>query len=106
MNTYFFYFSKAFKLIISRLFAVSLESEPNIQKSLRLIFASMNALAPDLFWNMWGHAKTSEKKALNALFNSKDISYDKKELEAIRKVNLGPFCSLFSTNVLFKSLSL
>ncbi|KAJ3331273.1 hypothetical protein HDU76_003608 [Blyttiomyces sp. JEL0837] len=82
-------FSKpsTFKVFMTRLLGAAGDTDAGMQKSLKMILGSMHAVMPEAFWSAWGNAKASERKAVNALFGSKDISFDKKELEAARRVS-------------------
>ncbi|KAJ3416875.1 hypothetical protein HDV05_008460 [Chytridiales sp. JEL 0842] len=78
-----------FKAIMSRVLSACLESDPVAQKSLKVIIASLYAASPDAFWNQWASIKSTDKKLVNALFGSRDLSTDRKELEAIKKSKNG-----------------
>ncbi|KAJ1554393.1 hypothetical protein HK405_005194 [Cladochytrium tenue] len=73
------------KGIIARLLAVAGDADPAVQKLLKPLFANISALAAEVFWGMWTNAKPPERKNVNSLFGVRDISLDRKELEAARK---------------------
>ncbi|KAI9335290.1 clasp N terminal-domain-containing protein [Obelidium mucronatum] len=77
------------KLYMTRLLSQATDLDHTIQKSLKSCLASMQYLSPDGFWNAWASAKQSEKKVVNSLFQTSDISFSKKELESARKSKPG-----------------
>ncbi|KAJ3026343.1 UNVERIFIED_CONTAM: hypothetical protein HDU68_005788, partial [Siphonaria sp. JEL0065] len=72
------------KLYMTRLLSQANDTDHTIQKCLKSCLAAMQANSPDAFWNNWASAKLTEKKAVNALFQTSDIAFCKKELEAAR----------------------
>ncbi|KAI8612516.1 clasp N terminal-domain-containing protein [Chytriomyces sp. MP71] len=75
------------KLYMTRLLSIAGDPDTTVQKALKVCLAALQSLAPDAFWAVWANAKASEKKAVNALFQTTDIAYSKRELEMAKKTN-------------------
>ncbi|KAJ1548783.1 hypothetical protein HK405_015149, partial [Cladochytrium tenue] len=73
------------KVIVLRLLASASEPDAAAHRLLRPILSALSDIAPEIFWGMWANAKPSERRSVNALFGSKDIFIDRKELVAARK---------------------
>ena len=79
-------FTTDLKLIFSRILPMASDSDPVSQKSFKTIYSTLHVLNPDIFWACWGSAKLSDRKHVNILYGSRDISADKKELLSIKSV--------------------
>jgi hypothetical protein len=71
---------------MSRLLVASSESDVAIHKAVKTLYGILYFASPEQFWSQWLSAKSTEKRATNALFGSRDLSLDHKELDTARKV--------------------
>ncbi|KAJ3135597.1 hypothetical protein HK100_002479 [Physocladia obscura] len=76
------------KIFTSRIFLQAADTDAAIQKSVKLCIASLQAVGGDAFWTAWAATKPAEKKAVNTLFQTSDISLARTDLDAIRRSNL------------------
>ncbi|KAJ3239645.1 hypothetical protein HDU81_005626 [Chytriomyces hyalinus] len=77
------------KLYMTRILSQISDADATIQKSLKVCLSALHSSSSDAFWSCWAAVKPAEKKAVNTLFHSADISYSGKELEAAKKATQG-----------------
>ncbi|KAI8841004.1 clasp N terminal-domain-containing protein [Chytriomyces cf. hyalinus JEL632] len=77
------------KLYMTRILSQISDADTTIQKSLKVCLSALHSSSSDAFWSGWAAVKPAEKKAVNTLFHSADISYSGKELEAAKKLTQG-----------------
>ncbi|KAJ3248471.1 hypothetical protein HDU77_008103 [Chytriomyces hyalinus] len=77
------------KLYMTRILSQISDADATIQKSLKVCLSALHSSSSDAFWSCWAAVKPAEKKAVNTLFHSADISYSGKELEAAKKLTQG-----------------
>ncbi|KAJ3067586.1 hypothetical protein HDU99_003444, partial [Rhizoclosmatium hyalinum] len=85
------------KLYVTRLLSQANDTDPILIKSLKVCIAAIHSLSPDLFWSIWAAAKPAEKKAVNTMFQTSELS--QKELETIRKPAASMASSVVGTPV-------
>ena len=71
---------------MSRLLIASNETDVSVQKSVKTLYGILYSVSEEQFWLQWASAKSTEKRATNALFGSRDLSLDHKDLDSARKV--------------------
>ena len=76
-----FYLILEYKHFTTRIISLCNETDMTVQKYLKNLLSTLCSLSPQLFWGIWNHIRPNEKKSVNVLFGSKDVSYNKVELE-------------------------
>ncbi|KAJ3385181.1 hypothetical protein HDU84_002420 [Entophlyctis sp. JEL0112] len=80
--------SSNIKAILTRLLAISVERDLQIQKSVKSCILNLQKAGGDMFWNAWIAAKPSEKKAITALFQASGITFTKTALGSMPNTDI------------------